>query len=97
MPLHNRKFDAGHFYPSTYEGLRFNELNVHGQCVPCNREKHGNLHEYRKRILMRISQEDLEWLDANRNLKLKLSKEELEDLFIHYTNKVKNEQLKQND
>lgn len=97
VSLQNRKFDAGHFYPSTYEGLRFNEFNVHGQCVPCNREKHGNIHEYRKRILTRITQEDLDWLDANRNIKLKLSKNELEDLFIHYTKKVKHEQIKQNN
>jgi len=24
-PLQNRKFDAGHFYATTYEGIRFNE------------------------------------------------------------------------
>ena len=89
IPLQNRKFDAGHFYATTYEGLRFNENNVHGQCVPCNRNLHGNIHEYRKRITNRISQEDLEWLDDNRNIKLKLNKVELEELYNHYKQKVK--------
>ena len=33
----NRKLQAGHFYPtSTYSGLRFDEDNVHGECLQCN-------------------------------------------------------------
>jgi hypothetical protein len=88
-PLQNRKFDAGHFYATTYEGLRFNELNVHGQCVPCNRNMHGNIHEYRKRITNRISQDELQWLDDNRHIKLKLNKVELEELYNHYKQKIK--------
>lgn len=90
VSLVKRKFDAGHFYPTTYEGLRFNELNVHGQCVPCNRNKHGNIHEYRKRITNRISKEELEWLDENRHKALKLTKYELESLYEEYKLKVKN-------
>lgn len=88
-PLQNRKFDAGHFYPTTYEGIRFHEDNVHGQCVPCNRERHGNIHEYRKRIIDRISNDELHWLDDNRYIKLKLSKIELEELYNKYKQKVK--------
>ena len=88
-PLQNRKFDAGHFFPTTYEGIRFNEDNVHGQCVPCNREKHGNIHEYRKRITQRISKDELQWLDDNRYIKLKLSKIELKELVEKYKKKIK--------
>lgn len=88
-PLQNRKFDAGHYYATTYEGIRFHEDNVHGQCVPCNRNKHGNIHEYRKRITNRISEEELKWLDDNRYKKLKLSKSELEELYKIYKKKVK--------
>jgi hypothetical protein len=88
-PLQNRKFDAGHFYATTYQGLRFNEDNVHGQCVPCNRNLHGNIHEYRKRITDRISEEELQWLDDNRYCKLKLTKHELEELYNEYKQKIK--------
>lgn len=88
-PLQNRKFDAGHFYPTTYEGLRFNENNVHGQCVPCNRSLHGNLHEYRKHITSRITEEELQWLDDNRHKKLKLTKYEIQDLIKVYKEKIK--------
>ena len=87
--LLGKKYDAGHFYATTYEGLRFNELNVHGQCVQCNRDKHGNIHEYRKKIVERIGVEGLDWLDNNRYLKLKLSKYELEELFEIYKQKIK--------
>ncbi len=88
-PLQNRKYDAGHFYPTTYEGLRFNENNVHGQCVPCNRNKHGNLHEYRKHITSRITQDELDWLDNNRYIKLKLTREELKEVIEKYKKKIK--------
>ncbi len=88
-PLNNRKFDAGHFYPTTYEGLRFNEQNVFGQCVPCNRSKSGNLHEYRKNITQRISEDDLDWLDNNRYIPLNMTKEELKDLYTEYRIKLK--------
>ena len=88
-PLQLRKFDAGHYYPTTYQGIRFNENNVHGQCVRCNRNMHGNIHEYRKRITERISQEELDWLDENRYIELKLNKIELEELYNKYKKKIK--------
>jgi gamma-glutamylcyclotransferase (GGCT)/AIG2-like uncharacterized protein YtfP len=56
--------DAGHFYPAGhYPALRYNENNVHGQCASCNRFKHGNLHEYRKKLETRIGAENLKDLD----------------------------------
>lgn len=88
-PLNNRKFDAGHFYASTYEGLRYNEMNVHGQCVPCNRNKHGNIHEYRKRITDRITPKDLIWLDENRHTPLRLKVYEIKELITEYKSKIK--------
>lgn len=88
-PLHSRKFDAGHYYPTTYQGIRFDERNVHGQCVPCNRSMHGNLHEYRKRITNRISEDDLKWLDENRYKPLKWTKEEYKEKIEYYKQKIK--------
>jgi hypothetical protein len=92
--LINRKFDAGHYYPTTYEGIRFDERNVHGQCVPCNRDKHSNTHEYRKRITNRITPEDLKWLDENRHRKLKLSTPEIKELIEEYKKKIKHHENK---
>lgn len=55
---------AGHFYSGGhYSALRFNENNVHGQCLRCNNFLHGNLNEYRKRITQRIGLSGLKELD----------------------------------
>jgi len=62
------KFDAGHFYSvGGNPALRFNENNVHGQCVHCNRDKHGNLLEYAERLPERIGQIRFDVLKMERN------------------------------
>ena len=82
---------AGHFYAAgNYSFLRFNELNVHGQCnAHCNKFLSGNIHEYRKRITTRITEEDLKWLDENCHKGLKLSIPEIKELIKKYKNKVR--------
>lgn len=55
---------ASHFYSAgKYPPLKYDEKNVHASCVQCNYFLHGNLIEYRKRIIQRISKEDLSVLD----------------------------------
>ena len=55
---------AGHFYSGGhYSSLKFDTDNVHGQCLRCNNFLHGNLNEYRRNILNRITQEDLDRID----------------------------------
>ena len=50
-----RHMDAGHYYNvGHYDGLRFDEDNVHGQCSYCNRFLHGNLIEYGQNLPERI-------------------------------------------
>lgn len=87
--LINVKFDAGHFYASTYEGLRFNELNVHGQCKRCNQFKGSNNVEYRKRITNRITPDQLQWLDDHKYDELKLTIWEIKKLIDEYEQKTK--------
>jgi len=89
IPLNNRKFDAGHFYATTYEGLRFHEWNVHGQCVQCNQHEHSNPHEYRRRITNRITPDQLQWLDDNRYTPLKLTIPEMKKMIDTYKQKIK--------
>jgi len=64
-PAGTYKLTAGHFYPAgSYKNLRFTENNVHGQCwYNCNKNRHGNLQEYRVGIVSRIKREGLEELD----------------------------------
>lgn len=84
------KFDAGHFHPvSTSPSIRFNEDNVHAQCVNCNRDKHGNLHEYRFRLINRIGIERVEDIDRLRHGIIKYTIYELKELQEIYKQKVK--------
>lgn len=79
---------ASHFYAAgSYTGLRFNELNCHLSCVSCNTYHHGNIHEYRKRIVDRIGKENLDKLDQAAALSRykKYSRMELEWIITNYT------------
>jgi hypothetical protein len=60
---------AGHFYSAGhYPGLKFDPLNVHGQCVRCNLYLSGNLINYRLRLTNRITQKQLETLDLKASI-----------------------------
>lgn len=84
------KWDAGHFFPTTFSFLRFNEYNVHKQCSNnCNRYKRGNLHEYRINLIKKIGQERVDWLEANRHKELKLTLLEIKELINVYKKKIK--------
>lgn len=84
------KYDAGHFYSvGAYPNLRFNEDNVHAQCVECNQHKHGNLLEYAPRLTERIGFERASKLMATRNEPLRLSLEEVKEKIEHYKKLVK--------
>lgn len=85
------KRDAGHYRSvgSTPE-LRFNEDNVHAQCVPCNQHKHGNLIDYRIGLIKRIGKEKVENLETA-HPPLKLTIPEVKELIKLYKKKVKDE------
>ena len=79
------KYDAGHYYSvGSYPNLRFNESNVHGQCVTCNQHKHGNLLEYTEGITKRIGKARLEELKAMRNDRLSLPLDMIKEKIDHY-------------
>jgi hypothetical protein len=87
-PMANRKGDASHYYPTTYQYLRFNELNVHLACVTCNQFKHGNIQEYTPRIEKKIGVDNLQWLHAHRHDRLTLSVPEIKEKIKEYKNKI---------
>ena len=58
-------WDAGHYRTKgACPELRFEELNVHKQCIHCNHHKSGNIVEYRIRIVEKIGAEKLAWLEG---------------------------------
>lgn len=84
------KYDAGHYFSvGAYPNLRFNEDNVHGQCVACNQHKHGNSNEYSLMLPIRIGQERFDSLLKSRNEPLKLTTEEIKEKIAYYKSKTK--------
>jgi hypothetical protein len=57
-------YDAGHFFcAELYSGLIFHEDNCHKQCKrPCNKDRHGNLANYRIGLVKKIGEERVKWL-----------------------------------
>lgn len=84
------KYDAGHFYSvGSTPTLRFNEDNVHGQCVYCNQHLHANIHAYTERLPLRIGEESFELLKSLKNGLCKYDNTELTELKEVYKNKIK--------
>jgi hypothetical protein len=85
------RYDAGHFYSvGAYPNLRFNEDNVHKQCSKnCNKERHGNTHEYAARLKKRIGEERYSALGSQRATPLRLTIPEIIELKQVYRNTIK--------
>lgn len=59
------RWDAGHYRSvGACPELRFEPLNVHRQCVKCNRNLSGNAVEYRIRLVKRIGADQVDWLEG---------------------------------
>ena len=77
-------FDAGHYRSvGSAPHMRFVEDNCHAQCKRCNLFMAGNHVEYRKRLLERIGEHQLELLESDNTLR-KYTKEGLEEIAKHY-------------
>ena len=60
------QYCAGHFKTSGGNPeLRFNELNIHKQCNKhCNKELSGNIAAYRPRLVEKIGQSKVDWIES---------------------------------
>jgi hypothetical protein len=59
------RWDAGHYRSvGACPELRYEPLNIHRQCVKCNRNLSGNAVEYRIRLVQRIGAEKVVWLEG---------------------------------
>ena len=88
--INEDKFDAGHYYSSGgHKSITFDERNVHGQCVHCNRYLSGNLINYQLGLVRRIGGEGVLDLNYLAHIERKYTIEELENIIITYKNKCK--------
>lgn len=76
---------AGHYFSQGHHSsLRFDEMNVHGQCVACNLHRHGNLIEYRKGLVRRLGEAKVNWLEGIPKRPRKWQRFELEAIIQEY-------------
>jgi hypothetical protein len=86
---HTGAYDAGHYRSvGAQPALRFNELNVHKQCVPCNQHKAGNVIEYRIRLIDKIGAEAVALLETE-HPPMKYSIEDAKAIKAAYKAKLK--------
>lgn len=86
---HQGQYHAGHYRSvGSCPELRFNELNIHKQCMPCNSHLSGNLIEYRKRLIEKIGLDKVEWLENYQQDK-KLTIDEIRAIESEFKEKVK--------
>lgn len=90
---HTGQYHAGHYRSvGAISGLRFNELNVHKQCAPCNNHLSGNIVNYRINLIKKIGIDKVEWLESFNEVAkytiddLKRIKKEYVDKFTNMNN-----------
>ncbi len=86
---HQGKYDAGHYRTvAAAPELRFNPLNIHKQCSPCNTQKSGNIVEYRINLVKKIGAEAVEWLEGKHE-PAKLTIEDIKAITAKYRDLVR--------
>lgn len=87
---HEGQYHAGHYRTTAAQpALRFNELNCHKQCMPCNAHKSGNITEYRIELVRRIGESLVDWLEKDHKQPSKWTIEELKAIKKYYQNACK--------
>ena len=82
--FHQGQWHAGHYRTTAAAPeLRFEPLNVHRQCAPCNNHKSGNLIEYRIRLIEKIGQDQVDWLEGPHEPK-RYTRDDLQSLKAKY-------------
>jgi len=64
-------------------------MNCNAQCRKCNRFQEGNIQGYRKGLIEKYGEPQVELLESMQNQMCKISEFELEQMIIFYTEKVK--------
>ncbi|MBK5416367.1 recombination protein NinG [Pseudomonas sp. TH31] len=86
---HQGKYDAGHYRTvGSNPALRFEPLNCHRQCSPCNTHKSGDIVNYRIELVKRIGTEKVDWLEGPHEPK-RYTVEDLKTIKADYQAKTK--------
>jgi len=84
------KYDAGHFLESGNNSiLRYHEDNIHAQSVYCNQYKGGNSDDYEGRLRIKIGDERVDYLLANKGGPIKRTADDYKEIEDYYRVKIK--------
>ena len=62
---HQGQIHAGHYLSrGAHPELRYEPTNCHAQCAPCNTHLSGNVAAYRIRLIAKIGQPAVDWLEG---------------------------------
>lgn len=84
-----KDFHAGHYISRRHFSVRWDEKNVHAQCVGCNIFNQGNSPAYALALVRKYGENILETLDIKKNNISKMRRFEYELLIMEYREKVK--------
>lgn len=86
---HQGQYHAGHYRSvKAQSSLRFHEMNVHKQCMPCNTHLSGNITEYRINLEKKIGMDNLAWLETD-HAPQKLTIDEIKEIRKYYQEKIR--------
>ncbi len=87
--LGREMYHAGHYRSvGSAPHMRYNELNINGQCIQCNYHKAGNVIPYRVKLVKKIGVEAVEKLESDNSVK-KYTIDELKELTLSFRRKLK--------
>lgn len=88
--MHEGAWDAGHYLSTRARpDLRFDEANVHRQCVPCNQFLSGNAVAYRAGLIARLGLVEVERLEGPPAARGRYSRDEVAELKKEYARKLR--------
>lgn len=83
------KLQCGHFYSRIKMNTRFDEKNCNAECVFCNIYSSDHLIGYRKNLVKKIGEKEVDMLDIRAHQTKNYSLFELQMLIKHYEEEVK--------
>jgi hypothetical protein len=85
---HWSKLQNGHYMSRRHYSTRWDEDNCHVQCSGCNVFRAGEIYLYTKYLTLKFGSEFPDMLYERSNQTVKFSDIDLQDMIIHYTNKI---------
>lgn len=83
------KLQCGHFHSRIHMNTRFDERNCNIECIACNIYSADHLIGYRKNLIKKIGEKEVDMLDVRAHQSKSFSLFELQMLIKHYEEEVK--------